>query len=97
MTTNGGRRRSGWLHPGLSAAPDGPETSPFPDSVAGSPLDRSGQNNLRNPTRTMRSSRSYKAALARVVRNKAEAAYARSDPFEKRRALVESWSEPLAA
>ena len=30
------------------------------------------------------------AALAHVVRNKAEAAYARSDLFEKRRALMES-------
>ena len=37
------------------------------------------------------------AALAHVVRNKAEAAYARSDLFEKRRALMESWSEYLAA
>lgn len=30
------------------------------------------------------------AALAHVVRNKVEAAYARSDLFEKRRALMES-------
>ena len=37
------------------------------------------------------------AALAHVVRNKAEAAYARSDLFEKRRALMESWSAYLAA
>ena len=39
------------------------------------------------------------AALAHVVRNKAEAAYARSDLFGKRRALMESWSrsEYLAA
>ena len=37
------------------------------------------------------------AALAHVVRNKAEAAYARSDLFEKRRALMESWSDYLAA
>ena len=37
------------------------------------------------------------AALAHVVKNKAEAAYARSDLFEKRRALMESWSEYLAA
>jgi hypothetical protein len=36
------------------------------------------------------------AALAHVVRNKAEAAYARSDLFEKRRALMESWAEYLA-
>ena len=35
------------------------------------------------------------AALAHVVRNKAEAAYARSDLFEKRRALMQSWSEYL--
>ena len=36
------------------------------------------------------------AALAHAVRNKAEAAYARSDLFEKRRALMESWSQYLA-
>ena len=35
------------------------------------------------------------AALAHVVRNRAEAAYARSDLFEKRRALMESWSDFL--
>lgn len=32
------------------------------------------------------------AALAHVVRNKVEAAYRRSDLFEKRRTLMESWS-----
>ena len=37
------------------------------------------------------------AALAHVVRNKAEAAYARSDLFEKRCALMESWLGYLAA
>ena len=37
------------------------------------------------------------APLAHVVRNKAEAAYARSDLFEKRRALMESWSDYLSA
>ena len=37
------------------------------------------------------------AALAHVVKNWAEAAYARSDLFEKRRALMESWSAYLAA
>ena len=37
------------------------------------------------------------AALAHVVRNKAEAACARSDLFEKRRAPMESWSDYLAA
>ena len=37
------------------------------------------------------------AALAHVARNKAEAAYARSDLFEKRCALLESWSDYLAA
>ena len=36
------------------------------------------------------------AALAHVVRNKAEAAYARRDLFEKRRALMESWSTTSA-
>ena len=33
-----------------------------------------------------------KAALAHIIKNKAEAAYARSDLFEKRRALMESWA-----
>ncbi len=37
------------------------------------------------------------AALAHVVKNKAEAAYARSDLFEKRRALMESWLDYIAA
>ena len=37
------------------------------------------------------------AALAHAVRNHTEAAYARSDLFEKRRVLMEFWSEYLAA
>ena len=37
------------------------------------------------------------AALAHVVRNKAEAAYARSDLFDKRRELMASWADYLAA
>ena len=37
------------------------------------------------------------AALAHVVKDKAEAAYARSDLFEKRRALMEAWAQYLAA
>ena len=32
------------------------------------------------------------AALARVVQNKVEAAYARSDLFERRRRLMEAWA-----
>ena len=32
------------------------------------------------------------AALAHTIRNKAEAAYARSDLFEKRRLLMEAWA-----
>ena len=36
------------------------------------------------------------AALAHTIKNKTEAAYARSDLFEKRRALMESWAEYLA-
>ena len=36
------------------------------------------------------------AALSHVVRNKAEAAYARSDLFERRRALMNDWSSYLA-
>ena len=35
------------------------------------------------------------AALAHAIRNKAEAAYARSDLFEKRRELMESWAQYL--
>ncbi len=35
------------------------------------------------------------AALAHTIKNKAEAAYARSDLFEKRRALMEAWAEYL--
>ena len=37
------------------------------------------------------------AAHAHTVRNKAEAAYACSDLFEKQRALMESWSDYLVA
>ena len=36
------------------------------------------------------------AALAHAVRDKAEAAYARSDLFERRRVLMEQWAEYLA-
>ena len=36
------------------------------------------------------------AALAHVVRNKAEAAYARSDLFERRRVLMDDWAAYLA-
>ncbi len=36
------------------------------------------------------------AALSRVVRNQVEAAYARSDLFERRRTLMEQWAEFLA-
>ncbi len=36
------------------------------------------------------------AALAHTIRNKAEAAYARSDLFERRRNLMEQWAEYLA-
>ena len=36
------------------------------------------------------------AALAHTIKNKAEAAYARSDLFEKRRALMESWATFLS-
>ncbi|MCF3594180.1 tyrosine-type recombinase/integrase [Rhodobacteraceae bacterium LMO-12] len=37
------------------------------------------------------------AALAHTVKNKAEAAYARSDMFEKRRKMMESWAGYLSA
>ena len=36
------------------------------------------------------------AALAHVVQNKVEAAYARSDLFDRRRLLIDDWSEYLA-
>ncbi len=36
------------------------------------------------------------AALAHVVQNKVEAAYARSDLFERRRRLMDDWAEHLA-
>ena len=35
------------------------------------------------------------AALAHAVQNKVEAAYARSDLFERRRLLMDDWSEYL--
>ena len=37
-----------------------------------------------------------KAALAHVVRNQTEAAYARSDLFERRRRLMDDWAAYLA-
>ena len=37
------------------------------------------------------------AALAHVVQNKVEAAYARSDMFERRRKLMDDWAEYLAS
>ena len=37
------------------------------------------------------------AALAHSIRNRAEAAYARSDLFDKRRALMETWADYLAS
>ena len=36
------------------------------------------------------------AALAHVVQNKVEAAYARSDLFERRRLLMDDWAQHLA-
>ena len=36
------------------------------------------------------------AALARVTPNKAEAAYARSDLFDRRRALMNEWAAYVA-
>ena len=36
------------------------------------------------------------AALAHVVRNRVEAAYARSDLFERRRRLMNDWARYLA-
>ena len=36
------------------------------------------------------------AALAHVVRNRVEAAYARSDQFERRRVLMDDWARYLA-
>ena len=36
------------------------------------------------------------AALAHVIQNKVQAAYARSDLFERRRVLMEQWAAFLA-
>ena len=36
------------------------------------------------------------AALAHVVRNRVEAAYARSDLFDRRRVLMDDWARYLA-
>ena len=36
------------------------------------------------------------AALAHVVRNRVEAAYARSDLFERRRVVMDDWARYLA-
>ena len=36
------------------------------------------------------------AALAHLVRNRVEAAYARSDLFERRRVLMDDWARYLA-
>ena len=36
------------------------------------------------------------AALAHVVRNRVEAAYARSDLFERQRVLMDAWARYLA-
>ena len=38
----------------------------------------------------------FEAALAHVVRNRVEAAYARSDLFERRRVLMDDWARYLA-
>ena len=37
------------------------------------------------------------AALAHVVKNKVEAAYARSDLLDRRREVVEAWADYLAS
>ena len=38
----------------------------------------------------------FEAALAHVVRNRVEAAYARSDVVERRRTLIDDWAGYLA-
>ena len=51
----------------------------------------------------MKANREHRVPLSKralevlLVENRAEAAHPRSDLFEKRRALMESWSEYLAA
>ena len=47
--------------------------------------------------RTDHSREVIEAALAHVVPNKVEAAYARSDLFERRRLLMDEWAAYLAA
>ena len=48
------------------------------------------------PERTDHPREVIEAALAHVVQNKVEAAYARSDLFERRRRLMNDWAEYLA-
>ena len=43
------------------------------------------------------SARGGRPALAHVVRNQVEAAYARSDLFERRRLLMDDWMHYLSA
>ena len=63
-----------------------------PPCTASAP--RSGTERPRR--RTTRASEVVEAALAHVVQNKVEAAYARSDLFERRRRLMDDWSVYVA-
>ena len=70
-------------------------------------IDRSGRV-WTVPARRMKANRQHRvplcgraleileAALAHVVRNRVEAAYARSDLFERRRVLMNDWARYLA-
>ena len=48
------------------------------------------------PSKLLPTPHSAEAALAHVVRNPVEAAYARSDLFERRRLLMDDWAAYLA-
>ena len=50
---------------------------------------------VRSAERTHTPHAVMEAALAHTIRNQAEAAYARSDLFEKRRELMQSWAQYL--
>lgn len=58
---------------------------PAGSEMEGEPLN--GHNELRQD---------IEAAVAHVVRNRVEAAYARSDLFDRRRVLIDDWARYLA-
>ena len=63
-------------------------------SLTLAPLPRANRRHWVQPCRWAREV--IEAALAHVVRNRFEAAYARSDLFERRRVLMNDWARYLA-